>query len=96
MPASQAKLVFPINLIAAALSQKASNQFAVAPVQDPMHFIIEQGGKGEKPLTEGFWTILQDKFKSTLEQVAMQVVLEDRRSGFEGSTMGTVRQPAYG
>ena len=88
MPASQAKLVFPINLIAAALSQKASNQFAVAPVQDPMHFIIEQGGKGEKPLTEGFWTILQDKFKSTLEQVAMQVVLEGPEVALQGVPWG--------
>ena len=88
MPASQAKLVFPINKVAAALAQKASNQFAVAPIQDPMHFIREQGGKGEKPLTEGFWTILQDKFKGSLEQVAMQVVHEGPEVALQGVPWG--------
>ena len=88
MSASQVKLVFPINKIATALGQRASNQFAVAPVQDPMHFIKEQGGKDEKPLTEGFWTILQDKFKSSLEQVAMQVVLEGPEVALQGVPWG--------
>ena len=88
MPASQAKLVFPITKIAAALAQKASNQFAVTPVQDPMHFIREQGGKGEKSLTEGFWTILQDKFKGSLEQVALQVVLEGPEVALQGVPWG--------
>ena len=75
MPASQAKLVFPIAKIAAALARPV-NQFAVAPIQDPMRFIQHKGGLDEKPLTEGFWTILQDKFKGGLDQVAMLTVLE--------------------
>ena len=53
-----------------------------------MHFIKEQGGKAEKPLTEGFWTILQDKFKSSLEQVAMQVVLEGPEVALQGVPWG--------
>jgi RyR domain len=87
MPASQAKLVFPIAKIATALTQKA-DPFAVARVQDPMRFIKQQGGNDEKPLTEGFWTILQDKFKSCLEQVAMQVVLEGPEVALQGVPWG--------
>lgn len=85
--ASQAKLVFPINRVATALAG-SSNQFAVAPVQDPMRFIQQKGGTAEKPLTEGFWTILQDKFKAGLDQVAMQVVLEDPESALQGVPWG--------
>ncbi|MBE3065979.1 MAG: ATPase, partial [Chloroflexi bacterium] len=87
MPASQAKLVFPIARIAAALAQPL-NQFAVAPVQDPMRFIQQKGGQAEKPLTEGFWTILQDKFKGGLDQVAMQVVLEGPEVALRGVPWG--------
>ncbi len=64
-PATQARLVFPIAKIASALAEPA-NQFAMAQVQDPMRFIQQKGRPAEKPLTEGFWTILQDKFKGGL------------------------------
>ena len=87
MPASQAKLVFPIGKIASTLAGP-SNQFAVAPVQDPVRFIRQEGEPTEKPLTEGFWTILQDKFKAGLEQVAMQVVLEGPESALQGVPWG--------
>ncbi len=39
----QLNLVFPVKKIAASLIQSA-NQFAVAQVQDPMRFILKQGG----------------------------------------------------
>jgi hypothetical protein len=87
MPASQAKLVFPIAKIATALAQPA-NQFAVAPVQDPMRFIQQKGGLAEKPLTEGFWTILQEKFKGSLDQVAKQTVLEGPEVALQGIPWG--------
>jgi hypothetical protein len=75
VPASRAKIFFPIDRVATALTQPA-NQFKVAPVQDPVRFLKQNGRPDEKPLREGFWTILQDKFKSGLDEVAMQVVLE--------------------
>jgi hypothetical protein len=86
-PASQARLVFPIARIAASLAGPAS-QFAVAPVQDPMRFIQQKGTPAEKPLTEGFWTILQDKFMGSLDQVAMQVVLEGPEGVLQGVPWG--------
>ena len=78
VPASQARLVFPIARITDALANP-TDQFAIAQVQDPMRFILQKGAPAEKPLTKGFWTILQDKFKSGLDQVAVQIV----RSGPE-------------
>ena len=74
-PPSQARLVFPIAKIASSLAGSA-NQFTVAPVQDPMRFIQQKGEPAEKPLTEGFWTILQDSTKGGLDKVAEKVVLE--------------------
>jgi len=85
--AAQARLVFPIDRIAASLAHPAF-QFAVAPVQDPMRFIQKKGEPSERPLKEGFWTLLQDKFKDSLEQVAMQVVLEGPEVALQGVPWG--------
>ena len=86
-PVSQTKLVFPIARITAAMVGPAK-AFAIAPVQDPMRFIQKKGKSSEKPLTEGFWTILQDKFKAGLDQVAMQVVLEGPEEALQGVPWG--------
>ncbi len=85
--ASQTRLVFPIDRIASVLAQPV-NQFAVASVQDPVRFIQKKGEQADKPLMEGFWTILQDKFKGGLEQVAKQVVLEGPDSILQGVPWG--------
>ena len=74
-PFSQTKLVFPIARISAFLAEPAS-QFTVAPVQDPMRFLQQKEEPADKPLTEGFWTILQDSTKGELDKLAAQVVLE--------------------
>jgi hypothetical protein len=87
MPAPRARLVFPIAKIASALNAPA-NQFAVVQVQDPVRFIQQKGAAAEKPLREGFWTILQDKFKAGLDQVAMQVVLEGPEVALQGVPWG--------
>ena len=87
VPVSQAKLVFPIAKVTAALAQPAK-AFTVAAVQDPMRFIRQKGDPSGKPLTEGFWTILQDKFKAGLDQVAMQTVLEGPESALQGVPWG--------
>ena len=73
--ATQAKLAFPIDRITTVLTQP-TKQFAVVSVQDPVRFISEKEEQTTKPLREGFWTILQDRFKTGLDQVATQVVLE--------------------
>ncbi|MEX2162424.1 MAG: RyR domain-containing protein [Anaerolineales bacterium] len=72
---SEVQLRFPIGLIASTLA-KGEKPFAVAEVQDPLRFIKQPENGSEKPLTEGVWTILQDRYKENLERVAEQIVLE--------------------
>ncbi|OGN72213.1 MAG: hypothetical protein A2X25_00695 [Chloroflexi bacterium GWB2_49_20] len=74
----QSPLVFPFKRIASILGQEKSN-FAMVAIQDPLRFIKQPAGKDEKPVTPGFWTILQDRYQGTLDQVAEQIV----RSGPE-------------
>jgi hypothetical protein len=93
MPATRANLVFPVTQIAASLAHPAG-QFAVATVEDPMRFIQRKDAPVDKPLTEGFWTILQDRYKGGLDQVAAQIVLEGPE--WHCRSAGTVRQPADG
>ncbi len=85
--ASHANLVFPVSRVAAALAQPV-HRFAEATVQDPMRFIHQREDDPEKPLTEGFWTILHDKFKGTLDQVALEIVLEGPETALHGVPWG--------
>ena len=87
IPASRNKILFPIARIASALTQP-EHQFSDAFVQDPMGFIQKGRDLAEKPLIEGFWTILQDKFRDGLEHVARQVVLEGPEIALQGVPWG--------
>ncbi len=73
--ASRSGLAFPFAKVVAALSEP-SRKFTETPIQDPMRFIQQKGEPAEKPLVEGFWTILHDRYKTALEKVATQIVLE--------------------
>ncbi|MGA3198145.1 MAG: RyR domain-containing protein [Halobacteriota archaeon] len=84
-PPSEAKLVFPIDKVAATLA-KPTTQFSVASVQDPMRFIHQKGA--EKSLAGGYWTILQDRYRNTLDKVATQIVLEGPEAALEGVPWG--------
>lgn len=86
-PASEVLVTFPLEKIAAALD-RPSKQFTVTPVQDPLRFIQQKGEPADKPLTKGFWTILQDTFKGGLDRAAMQVVLEGPEEALQGVPWG--------
>jgi hypothetical protein len=73
--AAGCSLAFPLTKIVSALAEP-SKQFTTASVQDPMLFIQKKGQAGDKPIIEGYWTILQDQYKGSIDQVAKQVVLE--------------------
>ncbi|MGA7075125.1 MAG: RyR domain-containing protein [Halobacteriota archaeon] len=79
-PPSTAELTFPIAKVAATLAQPTT-QFTVASVQDPMRFIDKKGA--ETSLVEGYWTILQDRYKNTLDTVATRVVREGPKTALE-------------
>lgn len=71
----EARLAFPIERIAAELAKDAV-PFAVSEVQDPVRFLTQPAAEEEKPPEGGFWTILQDRYRENLDQVAEQIVLE--------------------
>lgn len=85
--ASEVQLTFPVQLIAAALA-KETKAFAVAEVQDPLRFLKEPGDSGKMPLTEGVWTILQDRYQEDLEHVAEQIVLEGPETSLPDVPLG--------
>ena len=82
-PAAEVRLVFPVDKISAALGAPLKG-FSIAPIQDPVRFILQKGTQVEKPVAEGFWTILQDRFKGSLDQVAMQIVREGPEATLQG------------
>jgi hypothetical protein len=81
------EVTFPIRLIASTLAKDA-NSFAVAEVQDPLRFIKHSGHVSEIPLTEGAWTILEDRYKENLDAVAEQIVLEGPETALPGVPLG--------
>jgi len=85
--AYEAKLAFPMDTVAATIARPAT-QFTVASVQDPMRFVEQKGEPGEKPLIEGYWTILQDRYQNALDEVAKQVVLEGPEAALQGVPWG--------
>jgi hypothetical protein len=84
-PPSKAGLTFPIAKVAATLAQPTT-QFTVASVQDPMRFLDKKGT--ETPLVGGYWTILHDRYKNTLDTIATRVVLEGPKTALEGVPWG--------
>jgi RyR domain/ATPase family associated with various cellular activities (AAA) len=73
--ASEANLMCPVDVIAATLAQETAS-FTVTPVQDPAHFVQHRGTPAKEPIVEGYWTILEERYKNALESVAKRVVLE--------------------
>lgn len=69
----QARLAFPIERIAEEFAKDAAT-FAVADVQDPVRFLTQPAVEGEKAPESGFWTIIEDRYRDNLDQVAKQIV----------------------
>jgi len=84
---SQSPLVFPIDRISTCLAQDKA-AFARIEVQDPLRFIKQPADKDEKPLTPGFWTILQDHYRGILDLVAEQIVLSGPESVLQDIPLG--------
>lgn len=84
---AQNPLVFPIQRIAASLCQDKSS-FATVEVQDPLRFIKQPGNPDEIPVSPGFWTILQDRYRGSLDQVAEQIVRNGPESALQDVPLG--------
>lgn len=85
--APQAPLAFPIGRIADELAKDAG-PFAVAGVQDPVRFLTQPAAEGERPPEGGFWTILEDRYRENLDQVAKQIVLEGPEVALQDVPLG--------
>ena len=86
-PLTQAPLVFPIDRVLASLSQEKT-PFAMVDVQDPLRFIKQPIEKDEKPITPGFWTILQDRYRGVLDKVAEHIVRSGPETALQGVPLG--------
>jgi hypothetical protein len=86
-PAAEVKLIFPFEKISSTLAAPVKG-FSITPVQDPVRFLQQKGTPEERPVAEGFWTVLQDKFRGGLEKLATQVVLEGPEAALQGVPWG--------
>lgn len=87
--AAQVRLAFPTERIAGELGKDAA-PFAVVEVQDPVRFLTQSGAEGEKAPEGGFWTILQDRYRDNLDEVAKQIVLEGADAALQDVPLGRV------
>src|SRR5262249_42847114 len=85
--APDVRLAFPSTMIAAELAREEV-PFAVAEVQDPVRFLTQSAAGVEKAPLTGLWTILQERYTDTLDQVARQVVLEGAEVALQGVPLG--------
>jgi len=85
--AVQAQLRFPVEDIAKELTTEAA-PFAEVEVQDPVRFLIQPAAEGEKAPEGAFWTILQDRYRDNLDQVAEHVVLEGAEVALQDVPLG--------
>jgi len=83
----QVPLAFPTARIAAAMGQDKAT-FGVVEVQDPLRFIAQPSEEEEKPLTPGFWTILEDRYQGMLDQTAEQIVRRGPEAVLQGVPLG--------
>ena len=66
---------FPLERIADVLSE-SEPQFAVVNIQDPVRFLEQPENKERHEMSVGWWTILQDRYRDNLVQVARRIVIE--------------------
>jgi hypothetical protein len=81
------KLQFPMELIAREVAKDVT-QFAVSEIQDPIRFLTKKRAEMEKPSEDGFWTLLKDRYRDNLEQVAERIVVEGPEVALQGVPLG--------
>lgn len=69
------EISFPFERIADVLSE-SEPPFAVVDIQDPVRFLDQSACAEAHSISDGWWTILQDRYRDNLVQVARQIVYE--------------------
>jgi hypothetical protein len=85
--AAQPRLAFPVERIAAEIAEP-TEQFANVEIQDPVRFLTQAATEGDAIPPNGYWTILQDRYRDNLDQVARQIVLEGAEVALKGVPLG--------
>ncbi len=80
-------LSFPVEAIAGELAVE-EEPFKVAPVPSPVRFLSGQAGEKKEEEHRGEWTILQDRYRESLDQVARNIVLEGVEKALDGVPLG--------
>jgi hypothetical protein len=75
---TRVELRFPIQKVTDEISKDA-HPLSAAAIQDPAQFLLEQTPPECPPVQRGFWTILEDRYTDSLEEIARQIV----QSGFD-------------
>jgi len=85
--ASEAHLKFPVDAVTTTLASETA-PFTVTLVQDPVRFVRQRGKLPNKPSVEGYWTILEERYRNALDAVAEQIVLEGPEAALKGVPWG--------
>jgi hypothetical protein len=72
---AELRLAFPIEAVVAALAE-SPRPCSMAAVRDPVLHLQQTVTSAEKAAGAGFWTILQDRYAESLDDIARRVVLE--------------------
>ncbi len=85
-PAEEA-VRFPISLVVDEVMSQAK-KFAVAQVQDPGRNLAQTISPSAAKLKPGLWTILEDLYAGSLDQVAQQIVVQGAEVALQGVPLG--------
>jgi hypothetical protein len=81
------RLAFPTEAIAVQLARDVA-PFAVVEVQDPVRFLTQPVTGRERAPEDHFWTILRDRYRENLDQVAQQIVLKGTSAALQDVPLG--------
>lgn len=72
---AEPRLAFPVAKVVSALAED-QRPCSLATVQDPVQHLQQTAAAPEKAAGSGFWTILQDRYAGTIEEVGRSIVRE--------------------
>lgn len=84
--AREARLAFPSELVAEELARDGA-PFAVAEIQNPVRF-LPHSAEAERRVEARPWTILEDRYTDTLDEVARQIVVEGAEATLRDVPLG--------
>lgn len=81
------RLSFPTGRIAEELAQDKAT-FAAVEVQDPVRFLSPSDEQDEEPAPNGWWTILEDRYRNNLDWIAERIVREGAEAALQDVPQG--------